>query len=237
MTATLVLVHGGTVTSTMWDRVLPHLRTPAVAPDLPGRRYRPADLGAITIADWSQALADEIVERDLHDVVLVGHSSGGYVIPGTAARVPDRLRSLVFISATVPSEGTRVVDHLKPKLAAIATENEAAMRAMAAGRTLGGLRPGEPPIETDLEIVENDGRMGLEAPTPLFEPYTWAGFPRSVPRWFARCTQDVVVTPELVDRMLDNMGGATVVDLDAGHDAAATHPEDLARTLDDLAAR
>jgi pimeloyl-ACP methyl ester carboxylesterase len=79
--------------------------------------------------------------------------------------------------------------------------------------------------------------MGLEAPTPLFEPYTWAGFPRSLPRYFVRCTEDVVVTPELVDRMLDNMGGAAVVDLDAGHDVAATHPEALARTLDELAAR
>ena len=44
MTPTLVLVHGGTVTSTMWDPVLEHLRTPARAVDLPGRRYHPADL-------------------------------------------------------------------------------------------------------------------------------------------------------------------------------------------------
>jgi hypothetical protein len=36
----------------------------------------------------------------------------------------------------------------------------------------------------------------------------------------------------LADVMVDNMGGATVVDLDAGHRAFATHPADLAAVLD-----
>ncbi len=35
MTTTLLLVHGGTVTSTMWDPVLPYLRSP-------GARHGPA---------------------------------------------------------------------------------------------------------------------------------------------------------------------------------------------------
>ena len=34
MTTTMLLVHGGTVTSTMWDPVLPYLRTAALAVDL-----------------------------------------------------------------------------------------------------------------------------------------------------------------------------------------------------------
>jgi pimeloyl-ACP methyl ester carboxylesterase len=237
VTATLVLVHGGTVTSTMWDPVLPHLRAPAIAPDLPGRRHHPADLGRVARADWSAAVADAVVARDLADVVLVGHSSGGYVIPGTAALVPDRVRRLVFIAATVPSEGTRPVDHLKARLTQLALDTEDAMRAGAAGRTLGGLRPGEPPIDTDLEIVENEGRMGLDAPNPLFEPFTWAGVPRAVPRTFVRCVHDRVVTPELVDVMLENMGGAELVDVEAGHEVTYEAPEALAAILDDLADR
>jgi pimeloyl-ACP methyl ester carboxylesterase len=235
MNRPLVLVHGGTVTSTMWDPMLPHLRSPAVAPDLPGRRYQPADLGRVTLADWCATVADAITGADLRDVVLVGHSSGGYVIPGVAALVPDRLARLVFIAATVPSEGTRPVDHLKPKLTQIAIEGEAAMRAAAAGRTLGGLRPGEPPIDTDLEIVENDGRMGLEAPDPLFSTFTWVGVPRDVPRTFVRCVHDRVVTPELVEVMVANMGGADVVDVDSGHEVASEAPGPLAALLDELA--
>jgi pimeloyl-ACP methyl ester carboxylesterase len=235
ITPTLVLVHGGTVTSRMWDAVLDQLATPAIAPDLPGRRYRPADLGTTTRQDWIDAVAADVIAAGLDRVVLVGHSSGGYVIPGVAALIPDRVAHLVFVAATVPSEGRAPVDFLKPKLTEIAREGETAMRAGAAGRTLGGLLPGEAPIETDLEVVENEGRLGLEAPGPLFEPFTWAGVPRSVPRTFVRCTQDRVVTPELVDRMLENMGGADLVDIDAGHDVASTEPRALARLLDAIA--
>ena len=41
---TAVLVHGGTFTSTMWDGVRSHLSVRSLAVDLPGRRYKPADL-------------------------------------------------------------------------------------------------------------------------------------------------------------------------------------------------
>jgi pimeloyl-ACP methyl ester carboxylesterase len=232
-----VLVHGGTVTSTMWDPVLAFLATPAVAPDLPGRRHRPADLGTTTRDDWADAVAADVAAAGLDRVVLIGHSSGGYVIPGVAARLPEQCAHLVFVAATVPSEGRAPVDFLKPKLAEIATQGRDAMFDAARGRTLGGLRLGEPPIETDLEVVENDGRMGLEAPEPLFAPFSWAGVPADVPRTFVRCTRDRVVTPELVDVMVANMGGAEVVDLDAGHEVASETPEQLAALLDAIAAR
>lgn len=232
----LVLVHGGTVTSRMWDPVLPHLSTPAIAPDLPGRRHRPADLGALTRQDWIDAVAADIVTADIERAVLVGHSSGGYVIPGVAALVPERCAHLVFVAATVPGEGKAPVDFLKPKLAAIARDTEALMRERAKGRTLGGLRAGEDPIDTALEIVENEGRMGLEAPNPLFEPFTWDGVPRDVPRTFVRCTDDRVVTSDLVETMVANMGGARIVDVDAGHEVASEAPEALAALLDELVA-
>ncbi len=237
MGTTIVLVHGGTVTARMWDGVRLHLDTPAIAPDLPGRRYRPADLGTTTRQDWINAVAADVTAAALDRVVLVGHSSGGYVIPGVAALLPEVVAHLVFIAATVPSEGMRPVDFLNPKLTQIALENETAMRESAQGRTLGGLAHGEPPIETELTIVENEGRLGLEAPGPLFERFTWVGVPRTTPRAFIRCTADRVVTPTLVDQMIRNMGGAELVDIDAGHDVAGTAPEALARLLDGIATR
>jgi pimeloyl-ACP methyl ester carboxylesterase len=44
-----------------------------------------------------------------------------------------------------------------------------------------------------------------------------------------------VIPPDLVDVMVANMGGAEVVDIDAGHDVAAEEPEALAAILDQLA--
>ena len=233
MTTTMVLVHGGTLTSTMWDPLLEHVRVPARAIDLPGRRYRPADLSTVTRADWVTAVVDEIVRNDLGPVVLAGHSSAGYVIPEVGAALPGRVAHLVFVAATVPADGDRPVDYLKPRLRELAVDNEDLVRTMAAGKTLGGLRPGEPPIRTDLEVVENGPRMGLEAPGPLHEIYHgWAAVPEELPRTFVRCQRDRVVTPELVERMLPHMGTVTTLDIDAGHEVAAEAPAALAGLLD-----
>ena len=234
---TLVLVHGGTVDSRMWDGVLPHLHAPALAVDLPGRRYRPHDLSRVTRSTWVEAVRDDIIANDLEGVVLVGHSSGGYVIPGVAALLPERVRHLVFVAATVPADTRKPVEYLKPKLKELAVGSEDAVRQMARGKTLGGLRPGEPAIDTELEIVENEGRMGLEAPGPLHEPFTWDGVPRQIPRTYIRCLLDRVIPPELADQMIRNMGGARVVDIDAPHEVAIDRPEDLAAVLNDIARR
>lgn len=238
MTATVLLVHGGTVTSTMWDLVIAELSTPAYAVDLPGRRYHPADLATVTRADWVGSVVAEIDRLDLQSIVLVGHSSAGYVIPEVAADRPDRIAHLVFVAATVPADGMRPVDYIKPRLRDLAIDHVDLVREQARGKTLGGLRPGEPPITTDLEVVENDPRMGLEAPGPLHEVYDgWSRVPSTLPRTFIRCLQDRVVKPELVELMLPQMGEVRMIDIDAGHDVAHEAPEELARLLDEIAER
>ena len=63
----------------------------------------------------------------------------------------------------------RVTEANVEYVGSIAVDSEDLVRQMAQGKTLGGLRPGEAAIDTDLEIVENEGRMGLEAPGPLQE--------------------------------------------------------------------
>jgi len=235
-----VLVHGGTLTSTMWDAVRERLATPSLAVDLPGRRYKPADLAEVTVEDWVASVCGDIAAAGLDEVVLVAHSSGGYVFPGIAARLTGgapggplvSLRALVFVSATVPADGTAPVEYLREDIRTLAVDTRDAMVEGARGRTIGGLRPGEPAIDTELEIVENGPRMGQEAPRPLFEPVSWAGFPDEVPRTYVRCRHDKVIPFELADQMIANMGGATVIDFDAGHRSYDTHPAELAAIID-----
>jgi pimeloyl-ACP methyl ester carboxylesterase len=56
--------------------------------------------------------------RDLHDVVLVGHSYGGTVVTGVAEQVPDRIRRLVYLDASVPRDGESNDDVIGPTMAA-----------------------------------------------------------------------------------------------------------------------
>jgi pimeloyl-ACP methyl ester carboxylesterase len=219
-------------TSVMWDGVVEHLDHSSLAVDLPGRRYRPADLGRVTRADWVRSVCDDIETAGLDDVVLVGQSSAGFVIPGVAGLLGDRMRGLVFVAANVPGEGGAPVEFMRADLRKRTIDRRDFLVQRASGRTLGGLRPGEPPIVTDFELIENGPRLGLEAPGPLFEPFTWSGFPTHLPRTYIRCLRDRLIGPELVEVMVANMGGAEVIDIDAGHDVANSAPADLSALLD-----
>jgi pimeloyl-ACP methyl ester carboxylesterase len=219
-------------TSVMWDEVIEHLDHDALAVDLPGRRYKPADLGTVTRRDWIQSVWEDIEAAGLDDVVLVGHSLAGFVIPGVAARLDGRARGLIFVTANVPAEGRAPVEFMRTDLRDRTIAHHDSIVDRTSGRTLGGLRPGEPPIVTELELVDNGPRLGLEAPGPLFEPFSWDGFPTQLPRTYIRCLRDTLITPALVDTMVANMGGARVVDIDAGHNVATRSPAELAALLD-----
>lgn len=52
--------------------------------------------------------------EDLNDIVLCGHSYGGMVITGVADRMPERIRSIVYLDAFVPENGKAVFDLLDP---------------------------------------------------------------------------------------------------------------------------
>ena len=59
-----------------------------------------------------QSLEDFLVENDLRDIVLVGHSYGGMIITAMADRAHDRIRRLVYWNAFVPNDGESVNDML-----------------------------------------------------------------------------------------------------------------------------
>jgi pimeloyl-ACP methyl ester carboxylesterase len=56
--------------------------------------------------------------RNLHDVILVGHSYGGTVITAVAERTADRIRRLVYLDASVPRDGESNDDVIGPTMAA-----------------------------------------------------------------------------------------------------------------------
>lgn len=234
---TLVLIHGGSVTSTAWDPLLMHLRFPVLTLDLPGRRYSPADLGTIHRSDWECAVANEVRLSGAEHVILIGHSSGGYVIPGAAALLgPQIVSGLIYVASTCPAESQAPADALAPKLAALTLGNEQNLRSQSGGKTLGGLRPGEAPIRTELEVVELVGSMGLEAPLQLFEPMTWIGVP-DLPRLYVRALQDRVIPPDHALIMAANANVTEIVDIESKHDVAGDAPLELASIINSFATR
>jgi pimeloyl-ACP methyl ester carboxylesterase len=62
--------------------------------------------------------------EDLHDVVLLGHSYGGMVLPAVADRAVARLARLIYLDALLPRDGECLYDMFPPEVRA--EEEEAA---------------------------------------------------------------------------------------------------------------
>jgi len=115
-----VIVHGAWTGSWPWQRVVDRLHAKGhrtFAPTLTGlceKRYLlTADVNLDThIHD----IVNEIICKDLTDIVLVAHSYGGIVATGVCDRVPDRIASVVFLEAFIPEDGQSFADtapHMK----------------------------------------------------------------------------------------------------------------------------
>ena len=118
MTYTFVLVHGAWHGGWCWQRVADRLRQGGhrvFTPTLTGLGERSHLLRAgidlkTHIADVVNAMAWE----GLGDVVLCGHSYGGFVISGVAEAMAPAIRSIVFLDAFVPRDGEAVRDLTGP---------------------------------------------------------------------------------------------------------------------------
>ena len=93
-----VLVHGGYHGPWCWDRLIPEL-------ELRGHRSVAVDLPVGDPGAGAAEYVDAIVRvaSDLVDVILVGHSMGGLVLPLVPTRYP--VTKMVFLCALVPRPG------------------------------------------------------------------------------------------------------------------------------------
>jgi len=226
-----VLIHGATLGAGCWDRLIPLLDGDTLAVDLPGRGSRAdADIRTVTLDDCGKAVAADILERDLTDIVLVGHSFGGVTVPRVMSLVPDRIRHVVLLSAVVPEHRTRVLDQIDPDV-----------RAAVEAGIMGGVYS----ISTDAAraMLCNDADEdqsafildGLvdDAAALLTETVDLDGYRLPIPRTYIRLANDQCYPPDLQARSSDRTR-AEVVTLDAGHMAMVTVPSQVAAALNRL---
>jgi pimeloyl-ACP methyl ester carboxylesterase len=96
--STFVLIHGGGEVGWYWHLVEAELRArghDVVAPDLPG------DDESATLTDYADAVVEAVNGKQ--DMVVVGHSFGGFTAPLVADRLS--LDLLVLVAGMIPSPG------------------------------------------------------------------------------------------------------------------------------------
>ena len=240
----IVLIHGGSTTGRYWDLVSAALAHPALAVDLPGRGRRPADLLTVTLED-----AVTSVTRDADalgtDVVLVAHSSGGLVVPGVVANLGHRVRHIVLNAASVPPEGGRGLDCMRPRHRE-RTQEALALRDAGRARTT----PLEPPAREQLrhaygtelndeqiDYVRDPVRFVTDTFNFFDAPVFWSRASK-VPVTYVLNLRDRSVPLALQQEMIARLPELpVVVPLDTGHVPAVTMPAVLAALLDGYAAQ
>jgi len=119
--ASFVLVHGAWHGSWCWKRVRKGLQAQGhevFTPTLTGVAERSHLLSpAVNLETHILDIVNLIHWEELTDLVLCGHSYGGCVISGVADRMPERIRSLVYLDAFVPEDGDNQLQHLPEMLA------------------------------------------------------------------------------------------------------------------------
>jgi pimeloyl-ACP methyl ester carboxylesterase len=170
-----------------------------------------------------------IFYEDLSEVVLVGNSYAGMVITGVAAKIPERLKLLVYLDAYLPDDGQSEADLLP--------NNVYATRQADAAEHGGLIQPPQPIIFGVTGPVLEKWVKARMTPHP-FATYTeqvHTGDARStaLPRIFIHCTGNPDTTPDLFPPSAAKARdrGWQVDELEARHLAMLTAPHKVAAIL------
>ncbi len=235
--ATFVLVHGTGCGGWIWRKLTPLLRAAGQEVHTPtltgvGDRSHLLNCG-VNLTTHITDVASLLFYEDLSDVVLVGHSYAGMVITGVAAKVPERLKLLVYLDAYVPADGQTESDLWPAEMRAGILADEAAGR---------GLR--EPPSLDFLGITDPKMAAWVKArvtPHPL-ATYTEPVPIRSakgaaLPHIFIHCTEGPTTPVFAPFAAKARAAGWEVHELATGHCAMLTVPQEVAEILLRLSAR
>jgi len=238
--AIFILVSGAWHAGWCWERVKPLLEARGhvvLAPDLLGMGDDHTPLADVTLERWADQVA-ELVQAQPDRVILVGHSRGGIVISETAERVPDHIRSLVYVAAFLLADKDNLM-----ALALRARDPQAPPRTHVQPRPDGStiLRPDAVgPVfynTTDPQWVARAAALAGPEPAGILTTpvhLTPEGFGR-VRRAYVEALQDQAVPIAMQRLMQAALPCEPVIALETDHSPFYSDPEALADALEQVA--
>jgi pimeloyl-ACP methyl ester carboxylesterase len=232
-----VLVHGTGHGGWCWRFLVPLLRgagydvyTPTLT-GLGASSHLLHELDRISLDVHVKDITNMLFYDDLSDVVLVGHSYGGMVITGVAAKEPQRLTHLIYLDAYLPLEGENEIALWPP------VQKERYYTDISSGIKF------RSPLESSMLGI-TDPKMSkwvqdrlTPHPYSTYEDPPPSSTPQSVsiPRSYIHCTVGPLSSwMEPFAKRARNLKWS-VHTMTAGHDVMITQPNQLAEILIQIA--
>ncbi|XXY45797.1 alpha/beta fold hydrolase [Sorangium sp. So ce269] len=235
---TYVLVHGAFVGAWAWDKVVPLLEAggnEVIALDLPAHGEDQTPLANADLQAYADAVV-EAIDSASRPVVLVGHSMGGIVVSQAAEQRPDKVKTLVYLTAFLMKEGQSLNQEW-------ADDEGAEIKAYAVPSSDGtSLTFSEGWAENAFcqdcspeDIQRLESHLREEPAKPFDEPIhvteeRWG----RVPRVYIEALKDLAISPAEQRSQYTALPCEKVVSLDAGHAPFLTKPQELADALTSL---
>lgn len=230
-----VLVHGSWHGPWCWTKLTPLLEAQGhrvTLIELPGRGGDPAQLASLT-ADQFAASVIRVLDAAPEPVVLVGHSLGGATISLVAEARPDKIRTLVYLTAFLVPAGKTVAS------IALADKDSLAARAILRDPATGATRLSPAHVRevfyqdcSDEDVAYAQQRVTAEPPTMAIAPIrtTTERFGR-VDRVYIECLRDRTISITAQRSMQAALPCRAVYTLDSGHSPFFSDPRGLAQAL------
>ncbi len=244
MTTDFVFLHGGGRGGWCWEPTIeemvrqghPNLGKLASL-DFPGHgRKKEVSDKDCTVAGYVESVVRDITEKDLHNIVLVGHSYAGLIIPYVVKRMTERIKRTVFMACAVPPEGKSLRDLLimMGKMWPDTRLDSHSAKARFAGewdleRTSRRLGP-----ERAKWLLENlEREFAVPYIVPGSEPVTREGFAGLAPISWVVLTRDRSMPPRWQRAFAHWLDGdrVEVQEVDGEHDAMISKPGSVATAM------
>jgi pimeloyl-ACP methyl ester carboxylesterase len=228
-----VLVHGAWHGGWCWEGVIEELEKAghtAEAPTMPGH-YPGDDRSRIRFEDYVNKIV-EVLKKQQAPVVLVGHSSAGFLLQSAAPKAADKISHLVFLNAFILPDGKAQFDLVPPEAsqgmtaAAKASKDNSVPVMEEFVRNM--LMAGEPKEKQDALI-----KRLVPQPLALFTtPVLTKEFGKlAIPKTVVFCRGDASLPPGAYLGMAQGLGKHDLVEVDGSHEALFTAPSLVARGL------
>jgi pimeloyl-ACP methyl ester carboxylesterase len=197
---------------------------------MPGH-YPDDDRSNIRFDDYVDAIVT-VLKRQPEPVVLVGHSSAGFLLQAAAPKVPHKIAQIVFLNAFILPCGASQFDLVPPE----ASEGMTAAAKASPDNCVPVIEDfvrhalmAADPVELQDALLQRLTPQPLALFTTKVDTEAFQRLP--LPKAVIFCKEDASLPPGAYVGMAQGLGPHHFVELEGGHETLFTNPAIVARGL------